>query len=86
MHCYLFIYLFVNFIFVFKTTILQVDWREWRTQMMQQLPHSWYERDDTQLTLAYFKRRHKAGRSAAPNAEWNSEGTYLYYISFYPCS
>ena len=35
----------------------EVDWRVFRSTLLEHLPHSWQRREDTRFTLAHFDRR-----------------------------
>jgi len=49
---------------------LEVDWRQYRNQLLGVLPHKWERRDDTRLALAHFGGRNRPGsRTTAPAAQ-----------------
>ena len=51
-----------------------MDWKEFRLSMLDELPHSWSERDDTELHLAHFSRDRHHRRKASWTSTLKSYG------------
>jgi hypothetical protein len=52
----------------------ELDWREFKTHISEQLPHRWRVREDTNFQLEHFERKMKMGGVSAADAKWTVEG------------
>jgi len=51
----------------------EADWRVFKEDIMEQLPHFWKSRDDTLLEVKRFEKERKSGGGNAATHTWSSE-------------
>jgi hypothetical protein len=51
----------------------ELDWKQFKDSMLEELPHIWKNRQDTRFELAHFEKRTKSGSGDPSASKWTTE-------------